>query len=317
MSSDYRNGSIWMDGRLVPWHSANAHVLSHTMHHGMGVFEGVRAYETSAGTAIFRLQDHTSRLFRSAHILQIELPYDASTVNEALCEVVRVNEYRECYIRPIVYLGAEPLGISLRGQRVHVAIAAWPWSACLGTEAQQAGIRVKTSSFSRHHVNSVMIHAKASGHYINSTMANHEALRDGYDEALMLDPQGYAAEGATENLFIVRNGALLTPEAANVLEGITRDTIMALARERGLSVTEKRITRDEIYCADEAFFTGTAAEVIPIRELDRRRIGTGQPGSITRALQEDFLATVRGQNQAHSQWLTPVSPGLEDHIAMA
>lgn len=300
-----------MDGRLVPWHSANTHILSHTMHHGMGVFEGVRAYETPAGTAIFRLQDHTSRLFRSAHILQIELPYDTGTVNEALCEVVRMNEYRECYIRPIVYLGAEPLGIALRGQNVHVAIAAWPWSACLGTEAQHDGIRVKTSSFSRHHVNSVMIHAKASGHYVNSAMANHEALREGYDEALMLDTQGYAAEGSTENLFIVRNGALFTPEAANVLEGITRDTIIALARDRGLSVAEKRITRDEIYCAEEAFLTGTAAEVIPIRELDRRRIGTGQPGSITRALQEDFLATVRGRNRAHSQWLTPVSPAQE------
>lgn len=311
MSGDYRNGLIWMDGRLVPWHSANAHILSHTMHHGTGVFEGVRAYETPVGTAIFRLQDHTSRLFRSAHILQIELPYDTKTINEALCEVVRINEYPECYIRPIVYFGSEPLGICLRGNIVRVAIAAWPWSACLGSEAQRDGIRVKTSSLSRHHVNSVMIHAKASGHYLNSVMANQEALRDGYDEALMLDTQGYAAEGSTENLFIVRNGALLTPEAANVLEGITRDTIIALARDRGLSVTEKRITRDEIYCADEAFFTGTAAEVIPIRELDRRRIGTGQPGSITRALQEDFLATVRGRNRSHSQWLTPVSPAQE------
>ena len=308
MSNDHRNGLIWMDGRLVPWHSANAHILSHTMHHGSGVFEGLRAYETPAGTAIFRLQDHTSRLFRSAHILQIELPYDTKTVDEALCEVVRRNGYRECYIRPLVYFGAEPLGISLRGQSVHVAIAAWPWSACFGTEAQHGGIRVKTSSFSRHHVNSVMIHAKASGHYLNSVMAHHEALRDGYDEALMLDTQGYAAEGSTENLFIVRNGALFTPEAANVLEGITRDTISALARDRGLSVTEKRITRDEIYCADEAFFTGTAAEVIPIRELDRRRIGTGRPGAITLALQEDFLAAARGRNRAHSQWLTPVSP---------
>jgi branched-chain amino acid aminotransferase len=306
MSSDYRNGSIWMDGRLVPWHSANTHILSHTIHHGSGVFEGLRAYETPAGTAIFRLQDHTSRLFRSAHILQIDLPYDTKTINDALCEVVHANEYRECYIRPLVYFGAEPLGFCLRGNIVRVAIAAWPWSACLGTEAQHDGIRVKTSSFSRHHVSSVMIHAKATGHYINSLMANREALGDGYDEALMLDTQGYAAEGSTENLFIVRNGALLTPETANVLEGITRDTIITLARERGLPVTEKRITRDEIYCADEAFFTGTAAEVIPIRELDRRRIGTGQPGSITRALQKDFHAAVRGQNRAHSQWLTPV-----------
>jgi branched-chain amino acid aminotransferase len=307
MSSGYQSGLVWMDGRLVPWHSANAHILSHTIQHGSGVFEGVRAYETPAGTAIFRLQEHTSRLFRSARILQIDLPYDARMINEAICEVVRANEYRECYIRPLVYFGAEPLGICLRGNSVHVAIAAWPWSACLGTGAPHDGIRVKTSSFVRHHVNAVMIHAKATGHYLNSVLANQEALRDGYDEALMLDTQGYAAEGSTENLFIVREGALLTPETANVLEGITRNTIIALARDRCLSVTEKRITRDEIYCADEAFFTGTAAEVIPIRELDRRPIGTGRPGSITRALQEDFLATVRGRNRAHSQWLTPIS----------
>lgn len=306
MSSDYQESLIWMDGRLVPWHSANVHILAHTIHHGTGVFEGVRAYETPAGTAIFRLQDHVSRLFRSAHILQIDLPYDTRTVADAVCEVVRINEYRECYIRPIVYFGAEPLGIDLRGNIVRVAVAAWPWSAGLGTQAQQEGIRVKTSSFSRHHVNSVMIHAKASGHYINSVMAHQEALREGHDEALMLDIQGYAAEGSTENLFVVRNGALFTPEATNVLEGITRDTIIALARARGLSVTEKRITRDEIYCADEAFFTGTAAEVIPIRELDRRRIGTGQPGTITRTLQEDYLAAVRGRDRAHAAWLTPV-----------
>lgn len=306
MSGDYQKSLIWMDGRFVPWHSANVHILSHTIHHGTGVFEGVRAYQTPAGTAIFRLQEHVSRLFRSAHILGIELPYDARTINEALCEIVRKNEYRECYIRPIVYFGAEPLGICLHGNVVRVAVAAWPWSAGPGVEAQQGGIRVKTSSFSRHHVNSVMIHAKASGHYINSVMAQQEALREGYDEALMLDTQGYAAEGSTENLFVVRNGALLTPEAANALEGITRDTIMALARDRGLPVTEKRITRDEIYCADEAFFTGTAAEVIPIRELDHRRIGTGQPGSITRLLQEDYLATVRGRTRARAAWLTPV-----------
>lgn len=306
MPSEYQNGSIWMDGRLVPWHSANIHILSHTIHHGTGIFEGLRAYETPAGTAIFRLQEHTSRLSRSAHILQMELPYDSKTINEAICEVVRANGYLECYIRPIAYFGAEPLGITLRGNTVHVAIAAWPWSEVPGTEAQRDGIRVKTSSFSRHHINAVMIHAKASGHYLNSMIAHHEALREGYDEALMLDTQGYAAEGSTENLFIFRNGALLTPEAANVLEGITRDTIIALARERGLSVTEKRITRDEVYCADEAFFTGTAAEVIPIRELDGRRIGIGRPGPITRALQEDYLATVRGRSPAHLQWLTPI-----------
>jgi branched-chain amino acid aminotransferase len=307
MSTEKENGSIWLDGKLVPWLSAKTHVLSHTMNHGTGVFEGIRAYATSAGTAIFRLADHTNRLFRSAHILQIELPYDAKTLNEAQCEVVRENGYQECYIRPIVFYGAEALGVSARGNTVHVAIAAWPWSGYLGAEALRDGIRVKTSSFSRHHVNSLMIHAKASGHYLNSVMANQEAVCEGYNEALMLDTQGYAAEGSAENLFVVRNGALFTPDAASILEGITRDTIMTLARDRGLAVVEKRISRDEIYCADEAFFTGTAAEITPLRELDRRCIGGGKPGPVTRALQDDYFAVVHGRSPAYSHWLQKVA----------
>jgi len=303
MSMEDQDGFIWMDGDLIPWRSAKLHVLSHTLHHGTGIFEGVRAYDTPEGPAVFRLRDHTRRLFRSAHILQMKLPYDAECLNAAQCEVVRANKLHECYIRPIAFYGGEVMGVSAKGNSVHVAIAAWPWVGYLGAEAQRAGIRVKTSSYSRHHVNSLMIHAKASGHYMNSVLANHEAVQQGYHEALMLDTQGYAAEGSTENLFIIRDGVLFTPEAATVLEGITRDSIMALARDRGLVVIEKRIARDEIYCADEAFFTGTAAEVTPIRELDNRAIGIGKSGSITRALQEDYLATVRGRNASRGQWL--------------
>ena len=307
MSMEDREGFIWMDGRLVPWRSARAHVLSHTLHHGTGVFEGIRAYATDKGPAIFRLEDHTARLFRSAHILQIALPYDASQINDAVCEVVEANGLQECYIRPIAFHGGEAVGVSARGNSVHIAIAAWPWDAYLGGDAKSAGIRVKTSSYSRHHINSTMIHAKASGNYVNSVLANQEALQQGYQEALMLDTQGYAAEGSTENLFIVRRGMLYTPEAAMVLEGITRDTIMALARDRGIEVVEKRLARDEIYCADEAFFTGTAAEVTPIRELDNRPIGSGNPGILTTTLQEDYFATVRGQNPTRRNWLRMLS----------
>lgn len=307
MSMEEREGFIWMDGRLVPWRSARAHVLSHTLHHGTGVFEGIRAYETDKGPAIFRLEEHTARLFRSAHILQMKLPYDACQIDEAVCEVVEANGLGECYIRPIAFHGGETVGVSARGNSVHIAIAAWTWDAYLGADAKSAGIRVKTSSYSRHHVNSTMIHAKASGHYVNSVLANQEALQQGYHEALMLDTQGYAAEGSTENLFIARRGVLYTPEAAIVLEGITRDTVMALARDRGIEVVEKRLARDEIYCADEAFFTGTAAEVTPIRELDNRPVGSGKPGILTRMLQEDYFAAVRGQNAARQSWLRVLS----------
>lgn len=308
MSMEEREGFIWMDGALVPWGAARAHVLSHTLHHGTGIFEGVRAYETRNGTAIFRLDDHTKRFFRSAHILRMQLPYDREQLNSAQREVVRANGLRECYIRPIAFHGGEVMGVSARGNRVHVAIAAWPWDAYLGAQAQQKGIRVKTSSYSRHHANSLMIHAKASGHYLNSVMANHEAVQDGYDEALMLDTHGYASEGSTENLFVVSAGALSTPEVSGVLEGITRDTIMTLARDRGIAVVERKMSRDEIYCADEAFFTGTAAEITPIRELDRRTIGSGEPGPVTQLLQKDYFAVVHGEHDARLDWLEHVSP---------
>src|SRR5581483_4052807 len=288
MSMEERAGVIWMDGRLVPSQSARVHVLSHTLHHGTGVFEGVRAYKTAAGPAVFRLRDHTQRLLRSAHILQMKIPYDAEQIDAAVGQVVKANNLHECYIRPIAFHGGEAVGVSAKGNSVHLAIAAWPWDAYLGADAKGTGIRVKTSSYSRHHVNSTMIHAKASGHYVNSVLANQEAIQQGYDEALMLDTQGYAAEGSTENLFIVRKGELFTPEAAVVLEGITRDSIMELARDRSIRVVEKRLSRDEIYCADEAFFTGTAAEITPIRELDNRRIGAGTPGVITKTLQDDY-----------------------------
>jgi branched-chain amino acid aminotransferase len=309
MSMEDRDGFIWMDGELIPWRAARAHVLSHTLHHGTGVFEGVRAYATTDGTAIFRLAEHTRRFFRSAHILQMSLPYDAETVSAAQEAVVRKNKLRECYIRPIAFHGGEVAGVSAKGNSVHVAIAAWPWETYLGADAKRDGIRVKTSSYSRHHINSLMIHAKASGHYINSVLANQEAVQQGYQEALMLDTQGYAAEGSTENLFLVRNGALHTPEVANVLEGITRDSIMMLARDRGIEVVERRIARDEVYCADEAFFTGTAAEVTPIRELDNRPIGNGAPGPITQTLQQDYFATVSGRNPRHRDWLHLVPHG--------
>ncbi len=308
MSMEDRAGFIWMDGGLVPWGAARAHVLSHTLHHGTGIFEGVRAYEGQSGTAIFRLDDHTRRFFLSAHILKMQLPYDREQLNSAQREVVRANGLRACYIRPLAYHGGEVMGVSARGNRAHVAIAAWPWDAYLGAQAHDKGIRVKTSSYSRHHANSLMIHAKASGHYLNSVMANHEAVQDGYDEALMLDTQGYASEGSTENLFVVRAGALSTPEVSGVLEGITRDTVMTLARDRGITVVERRISRDEIYCADEAFFTGTAAEITPIRELDRRTIGSGEPGPITRLLQKDYLSVVRGENGARLGWLDRLAP---------
>jgi branched-chain amino acid aminotransferase len=307
MSMEERVGLIWMDGQLVPSPSARLHVLSHTLHHGTGVFEGIRAYKTATGAAIFRLRDHTERLLRSAHILQMKIPYDAQQLDAAVCQVVEANALEECYIRPIAFHGGEAVGVSAKGNSVHVAIAAWPWEAYLGAEAKQTGIRVKTSSYARHHVNSTLIHAKASGHYVNSVLANQEAVQQGYDEALMLDTQGYVAEGSTENLFVVRKGALLTPEAAVVLEGITRDSIMELARDRGIRVVEKRLARDEIYCADEAFFTGTAAEITPIRELDHRRIGSGRPGSVTRTLQDDYFATVRAKNAKRLGWLRRLS----------
>lgn len=303
---DDRDGHIWYDGKMVPWREATTHVLTHSLHYGMGVFEGVRAYRTPQGTAIFRLQEHTDRLFRSAHILGMKIPFDRDTLAEAQRAVVRDNNLASAYLRPLAFYGAEAMGISAKTLSVHVVVAAWSWGAYLGQEALQNGIRVKTSSFSRHHVNITMCKAKATGNYMNSILAHQEAAQDGYDEALLLDVDGYVAEGSGENIFVIRNGKIYTPDLTSALEGITRDTIVQLAAELAIPVIEKRITRDEVYSADEAFFTGTAAEVTPIRELDNRMIGGGTRGPVTEKLQSLFFDCVTGKNEAHHHWLTPV-----------
>ncbi|AST31235.1 branched-chain amino acid transaminase [Ralstonia solanacearum] len=303
-----RDGKIWKDGKLIEWRDAQLHVLTHTLHYGMGVFEGVRAYQTPTGPAIFRLPEHTRRLFNSAKIFQMQIPFSEQQLMDAQREVVRANALASCYIRPLVWLGSEKMGVSARGNTVHVAIAAWPWGAYLGEEGMQRGIRVKTSSFTRHHVNVSLVRAKASGYYINSILANQEATGLGYDEALLLDTEGYVSEGSGENVFIVRNGVIYTPDLASCLDGITRDAIMTIARDLGIEVREKRITRDEMYCADEAFFTGTAAEVTPIRELDDRVIGAGSRGPITTQLQSTFFDIVNGKSpiEKYKAWLTQV-----------
>lgn len=301
-----RDGFIWYDGKMVPWRDATTHVLTHSLHYGLGVFEGVRAYKTDKGTAIFRLKDHTDRLFRSAHILGMKMPYDKETLMEAQLAAVRDNNLESAYIRPMAFYGAEAMGISARTLSTHIIVAAWSWGAYMGDEALIKGIRVKTSSFSRHHVNVTMCKAKASGNYMNSIQAHQEAIQDGYDEALLLDVDGFVAEGSGENIFLVRKGKLLTPDLSSALEGITRDTIVELAEEMGLKVIEKRITRDEVYSADEAFFTGTAAEVTPIRELDNRKIGDGGRGPITEKLQSLYFDVVKGRSAKHQDWLTLV-----------
>ncbi|MGB5097943.1 MAG: branched-chain amino acid transaminase [Porticoccaceae bacterium] len=308
MSFADRDGFIWFDGQLVPWREAQVHVLTHTLHYGMGVFEGVRAYHTdSRGTAIFRLEDHTNRLFNSAKIVGMQMPFDRKTLNEAQRQVVRANNLREGYIRPLAFLGSEGMGLRADGLRTHVAVAAWEWPSYMSPEALEQGIRIRTSSITRHHVNITMCKAKATGNYTNSMMALREALQDGYDEALLLDPEGYVAEGSGENIFVVNRGVLYTPELTSCLDGITRDTVIQLAHECGYEVREKRITRDEIYIADEAFFTGTAAEVLPIRELDNRVIGAGARGPITTRLQQLYFDAVRGRLAAHPEWLAPVA----------
>jgi len=306
MSMSDRDGLIWYDGKLVPWRDATTHVLTHTLHYGMGVFEGVRAYKTTEGTAIFRLQEHTDRLFNSAFIFKMKMPYDKATLMEAQKEVVRANNLESCYLRPLVFFGSEALGIAATTLSVHVIIAAWPWGAYLGEDGMNNGIRVKTSSFTRHHVNINMCRAKSVGSYSNSILAHQEVAHDGYDEALLLDPEGYVAEGAGENLFIVKKGKLYTPDLTSCLEGITRDAIITLAKDLGLELVEKRITRDEVYTADEAFFTGTAAEVTPIRELDTRPIGSGTRGPITQRLQAMFFDCVSGKNPKYHDWLAHV-----------
>lgn len=306
MSMADRDGWIWYDGKLVPWRDATTHVLTHSLHYGLAVFEGVRAYNTVEGTAIFRLQDHTERLFNSAHIYRMKIPFTPEELNEAQKEVVRANKLESAYIRPIAFYGAEKMGVSPIGAKVHVSIAAWPWGAYLGADGLEQGIRVKTSSHARHHVNVSMCRAKYSGTYANSILANMEATEHGYDEGLLLDVDGFVAEGPGENLFIVKKGCIYEPEIASALVGITRDTLITLAAEFGYEVKSRRLTRDDVYIADEAFFTGTAAEVTPIREVDGRTIGDGKRGPVTAKLQKAFFDLVAGKDKKHAEWLTPV-----------
>ncbi len=306
MTMDDVDGVIWMDGEFVPWREAKIHVLTHTLHYGMGVFEGLRAYRAKKGTAIFRLQEHVDRLFRSAHILGLPMPFDKGTINKACLESVDKNELGSAYIRPMCFYGSEDMGLRTDKLKVHAMVAAWSWGSYLGNEGMEKGIRIKTSSYTRHHVNITMCKAKANGNYLNSMLALQEAVGCGYDEALLLDSEGYVSEGSGENIFIVRNGILYTPDLTSALEGITRDTIFILAKKKGLEVREKRITRDEIYVADEAFFTGTAAEVTPIRELDGRAIGAGYRGSITKMLQKDYFDLVYGRYEHKPEWLSYV-----------
>jgi branched-chain amino acid aminotransferase len=302
-----RDGWIWYDGKMVPWRDATTHVLTHTLHYGMGVFEGVRCYKTVDGPAIFRLRDHTDRLFRSAHIFGMKIPFTKEVIDAAQLACVRDNKLDSCYLRPLVFYGSEALGVAARSNPVRVAIAAWPWGSYLGAEGMEKGIRVKTSSFTHHHPNITMCNAKAVGNYTVSILSNQEALHDGYEEAMLLDPQGFVCQGSGENVFIVRDGKLHTPDlSSGALNGITRDTIITFASELGISLTERRITRDEVYIADEAFFTGTAAEVTPIRELDNRTIGAGIRGPVTTKLQAMFFDAVNGRMAAKKAWLTKV-----------
>lgn len=303
---DDRDGFIWLDGNWVDWRDAKVHVLTHTLHYGLGVFEGIRAYHAEKGTAVFRLQEHTDRLFRSAHIMNMKMPFSKEELNEAQCEALRKNKLDSAYIRSMCFLGSEGMGLRADNLKVHVMVAAWSWGAYLGAESIEHGIRIHTSSYTRNYHNSTFCKAKANGNYINSILALQEARANGYDEALMLDNQGFAAEGSAENLFVVRNGKIYTPETTSALEGITRDSVMTIARNLGYEVVEKRITRDEIYVADEAFFTGSAAEVTPIRELDNRQIGSGSRGVITEKLQSAYFDAVHGRGDKYADWLTYV-----------
>ena len=307
MSMSDRDGLIWYDGKLVEWRDATTHVLTHSLHYGLAVFEGVRAYNTVSGPAIFRLKEHTERMFNSAKIFMMQIPFSREQISEAQREVVRANKLDSCYLRPLVFYGSEKLGVSPKGNKVHVSIAAWPWGAYLGEEGLKRGIRVKTSSYTRHHVNITMTQAKAVSNYTNSILANMEALDDGYDEALLLDASGFVSEGAGENLFVIKNGVVYTPDlSAGALNGITRNTVFHIAKDLGLDIVQKRITRDEVYIADEAFFTGTAAEVTPIRELDRIEIGRGSRGPVTEKIQSAFFDIVNGRNARYAEWLDKV-----------
>lgn len=306
MAMDDRDGVIWLDGEWLPWRDAKVHLLTHTLHYGCGVFEGLRAYETDKGAAIFRLRAHTDRLFRSAHIMHMAIPFDKDTLDRVQIEAIKRNGLSSAYMRPMCFLGAEGMGLHAANLKVHVMVAAWQWGSYLGPEGMEKGIKVRTSSYARNHVNSVMCKAKANGNYLNSILAVREAVDSGCQEALLLDHEGYVAEGSGENVFVVRGGKLYTPDLTSALEGITRETVMTIAAEQGLEVVEKRITRDEVYVADEAFFTGTAAEVTPIRELDGRVIGQGGRGPVTEKLQALYFDYVHGRRADHAEWLSYV-----------
>ena len=307
MSMSDRDGKIWMDGQMVDWRDAKIHVLTHTLHYGCGAFEGVRAYKTADGPAIFRLREHTERLFNSAKILRMKIPFSIDEVEEAQKAVVRENQLDSCYMRPLVWIGDQKLGVSPKGNTIHLMVAAWPWGAYLGEDGLARGIRVKTSSYTRHHVNITMTQAKAVSNYTNSILANMEVTDEGYDEALLLDPSGFVSEGAGENIFIIKNGVVYTPDlSAGALNGITRNTVLAICQDLGLKLVEKRITRDEVYICDEAFFTGTAAEVTPIRELDRITLGEGARGPVTTKIQAAFFDIVNGRNPQYAEWLSKV-----------
>ncbi|NCN69656.1 MAG: branched-chain amino acid transaminase [Rhodoferax sp.] len=302
-----RDGKIWMDGQLVDWRDAKIHVLTHTLHYGCGVFEGVRAYNTAQGTAIFRLEEHTQRLLNSAKILRMTIPFTKAQIMQAQCDVVRENKLESCYLRPLSWIGSRKLGISPKGNHIHLMVAAWAWGAYLGDEGMTRGIRVKISSYTRHHVNITMTQAKAVSNYTNSILANMEALDDGYDEAMLLDASGFVSEGSGENLFVVKDGVVYTPDlSAGALNGITRNTVLHICKDLGLEVVQKRITRDEVYICDEAFFSGTAAEITPIRELDRLTLGSGSRGPITEKIQSAFFDIVNGRNPKYAHWLTKV-----------
>ena len=299
-----KTDKIWMDGRLVDWDKAQVHVLTHTLHYGLGVFEGIRCYRTEKGSAIFRLDEHVDRLFDSAHIFMLDIPFTKKEIRDAIIKTIRANKLRECYIRPLAYLGLGAMGLYAKDNPVKVSIAVWPWGAYLGDEGLEKGIKVKVSSFTRHHVNVDMTRGKVCGYYVNSQLAKKEAIMCGYDEALMLDTEGYVSEASGENVFMVRKNRIKTTPLTSILEGITRDSVISLALDNGIEVVEERFTRDELYIADEAFFTGTAAEVTPIREVDCRMIGSGSRGKITKKLQSLFFDIVKGKNKKYESWLT-------------
>ncbi len=297
---------IWMDGHFINWKDATVHVLTHTLHYGLGIFEGIRCYRTDTGSAIFRLNDHVERLFDSAHIAQIKIPYGQDDIQQAIIETVRINQLNECYIRPLVFLGYGDMGLHPKDNPIQVMVAAWPWGSYLGEEGLTKGIRAKVASFPRHHVNISLTKAKITGYYVNSQFAKQEAKSAGYDEAILLDTEGYVAEGSGENIFIVRRGILKTTPLTCILEGINRDTVIQIASRIGITVQEQRFTRDELYIAEEAFFTGTAAEITPIRNVDGRDIGLGKPGPITQRLQQQFFDIVKGKSKQYKDWLAPI-----------